>query len=260
MTCPSRQAELLAISRGAMYLPRPVGEADLALVRHIEELHLEHPFMGARMLRNQLQRGGVHVGRRHISTLMQRMGVTVPAPQPGTSKPAPGHHIYPYLLRKLAIRRSNQVWALDITYIQMARGFVYRTAVVDVASRRVLANRAAITLEANHAKEVIQQALAQYLRRRSSTRSGESVHGRGVAPTLPCLVQRVSAPHSSLDRLTPDESYFADAAGDARVLASSKALQRFTAGNGHSSSELHADGSAAFQGSAARSVLVSPAK
>lgn len=159
----TRQAELLSISRGAVYyLPRPVSEADLALMRRIDELHLEHPFMGARMLRDQLHRDGVHVGRRHITTLMQRMGVQALAPQPGTSKRAPGHKIYPYLLRKLAIRRSNQVWALDTTYIPMARGFVYLTAVVDVASRRVLAHRVAITLEASHAREAIQQALAQY--------------------------------------------------------------------------------------------------
>ena len=159
----TRQAELLAISRGSVYyLPRPVSDADLALMRRIDELHLEHPFMGARMLRDQLHRQGVQVGRRHISTLMQRMGTQALAPQPGTSKRAPGHHIYPYLLRKLAIRRSNQVWALDTTYIPMARGFVYLTAVVDVASRRVLAHRVAITLEAIHAKEVIEQALARY--------------------------------------------------------------------------------------------------
>ena len=159
----TRQAELLAISRGSVYyLPRPVSDADLALMRRIDELHLEHPFMGARMLRNQLHREAVHVGRRHIYTLMQRMGVAALAPQPGTSKRAPGHKIYPYLLRKVAVTKSNHVWALDTTYIPMARGFVYLTAVVDVASRRVLAHRVAITLEAIHAKEVIEQALAKY--------------------------------------------------------------------------------------------------
>ena len=159
----TRQAELLAISRGSVYyLPRPVSEADLALMRRIDELHLEHPFMGARMLRDQLARQGIHVGRRHVGTLMQRMGITALAPQPGTSKRAPGHKIYPYLLRKVAVTKSNHVWALDTTYIPMARGFVYLTAVVDVASRRVLAHRVAITLEAIHAKEVIEQALAKY--------------------------------------------------------------------------------------------------
>ncbi len=158
-----RQAELLGMSRGAVYyLPRPPSAADLALMRRIDELHLEHPFMGARMLRDQLRREGIKAGRRHIGTLMRRMGISALAPQPGTSKRAPGHKIYPYLLRALAITRANQVWALDTTYIPMARGFVYLTAVVDVASRKVLAHRVAITLEAIHAKEVIEQALARY--------------------------------------------------------------------------------------------------
>ena len=159
----TRQAQLLGISRGSVYyLPRPVSDSDLALMRRLDELHLEHPFMGARMLRDQLARQGIHAGRRHIGTLMQRMGITALAPQPGNSKRAPGHKIYPYLLRKVAVTRANQVWALDTTYIPMARGFVYLTAVVDVASRRVLAHRVAITLEAIHAKEVIEQALAKY--------------------------------------------------------------------------------------------------
>jgi len=159
----TRQAQLLGMSRGAVYyLPRPTSAADLALMRRIDELHLEHPFMGARMLRRQLAREDVHVGRRHIATLMQRMGIEALAPQPGTSQREPGHKIYPYLLRKLIIERSNQVWALDTTYIPMARGFVYLTAVVDVASRRVLAHKVAITLEACHAREVIEQAFARW--------------------------------------------------------------------------------------------------
>jgi putative transposase len=159
----TRQAQVLGMSRGAVYyLPRPISAADLALMRRIDELHLEHPFMGARMLRRQLQREGIGVGRRHIATLMQRMGIEALAPQPGTSKRAPGHKIYPYLLRRLAVVRSNQVWALDTTYIPMARGFVYLTAVVDVASRRVLAHKVAVTLEACHAREVIEQAFARW--------------------------------------------------------------------------------------------------
>ena len=159
----TRQASLLGMSRGSVYyLPRATSEADLELMRRIDELHLEFPFMGARMLRRQLHRQGVEVGRRHIVTLMRRMSIEALAPQPGTSKRAPGHKVYPYLLRKLAIERSNQVWALDTTYIPMARGFVYLTAVVDVASRRVLAHKVAITLEACHAREVIEQAFARW--------------------------------------------------------------------------------------------------
>jgi putative transposase len=159
----TRQARLLNISRGTVYyLPQPVSPADLALMRKIDALHLEHPFMGARMLRDHVARQGIHAGRRHIRTLMLRMGIEALAPQPGTSNAAPGHTIYPYLLRQLAITRANQVWALDTTYIPMARGFVYLTAVVDVVSRKVLAHKVAITLEACHAREVIEQAFARY--------------------------------------------------------------------------------------------------
>lgn len=159
----SRQARLLNISRGSVYyLPRSVSAADLALMRRIDELHLEYPFMGARMLRDQLYLQGTRVGRRHVATLMKDMGIEAMAPQPGTSKRAPGHKIYPYLLRRLAITRANQVWALDTTYIPMAHGFVYLTAVVDVGSRKVLAHKVSITLEAVNAKEVIEQAFARW--------------------------------------------------------------------------------------------------
>ena len=159
----TRQAEVLNISRGTVYyLPRPMSPADLGLMRKLDELHLKHPFMGARMLRNQLALQGISVGRRHVRTLMRRMGIEALAPQPGTSQAAPGHKIYPYLLRNLAITHANQVWALDTTYIPMARGFVYLTAVVDVASRCVLAHKVATTLEASHAREVIEQAFARY--------------------------------------------------------------------------------------------------
>ena len=118
----------------------------------------------ARMLRDQLAMQGLHAGRQHIRTLMLRMGMEALAPQPGTSKAAPGHKIYSYLLRNVAVTRANQVWALDTTYIPMARGFVYLTAVVDVASRRVLTHKVALTLtlEAAHAREVIEQAFIRY--------------------------------------------------------------------------------------------------
>ena len=159
----TKQAQLLGISRGSVYyLPRPTRQADLALMRQIDELHLEHPFMGQRMLVRQLARLGVLVGRLHVRTLMRRMGSCALAPQPGTSQSAPGHKIYPYLLGKLTITQANQVWALDTTYIPMERGFVYLTAVVDVASRRVLAHKVAISLEACHATQVMTEALAQY--------------------------------------------------------------------------------------------------
>lgn len=159
----SKQADLLGMSRSSVYyLPRPTSQADLALMRAIDELHLEFPFMGARQLSRHLDKRGLKAGRLHVRTLMSRMGIEALAPQPGTSERNLQHKVYPYLLRKLAIVRSKQVWALDTTYIRMERGFVYLTAVVDVYSRKVLAHRVAITMEALHAKEVLQEALNRY--------------------------------------------------------------------------------------------------
>jgi putative transposase len=143
MSYPSPASpRLLGISRGLVYyLPRSASDADLSLMRRLDELHLEHPFMGARMLRRQFQREGIHVGRRHVRTLMRRMGLEALCPPPGTSQRHPGHKVYPYLPRNLALTRAHQVWALDTSYIPMARGFVYLTAVVDVVSRMVLAHK-----------------------------------------------------------------------------------------------------------------------
>lgn len=158
-----RQAKLLKISRGTVYyLPKPESPENLVIMNAIDRLHLDYPFMGSRQLRNQLVRQGFEVGRQHVRTLMQKMNVRAIAPQPGTSKRNPKHKVFPYLLRKLAINRSNQVWALDTTYIRMAKGFVYLTAVVDVFSRRILAHRTAITLEACHAVEALQEAFVRF--------------------------------------------------------------------------------------------------
>ena len=159
----TRQAELLEISRASVYyLPRPVSDADLALMRRIDALHLEHPFMGARMLRDSLRREGFAVGRKHVATLMARMGVEPLYRRPRTTRKHPGHVVYPYLLRGLAIERANQVWAMDITYIPMARGFVYLAAVVDWASRRVLAHRVSISMDTEFCREALEEALARY--------------------------------------------------------------------------------------------------
>jgi putative transposase len=161
--CITDQAKLLGISRGSVYyLPQAVSTAELALMRQIDELHLEHPFMGSRQLVRQLHRLGFEVGRLHVRTLMRQMGIKAMAPQPGSSAPAPGHKIYPYLLRNVRVERANQVWALDTTYIPMRQGFVYLTAIVDVATRRVMAHKVATTLEAIHATEIMQEALAKY--------------------------------------------------------------------------------------------------
>ncbi|UIF89353.1 IS3 family transposase (plasmid) [Cupriavidus necator] len=159
----SRQVRLVGIARSsAYYQPQPVCEADLERMRRIDELHLEHPFAGARMLARLLRREGIQVGRRHVGTLMKRMGIEALYRRPNTSRKHAAHKIWPYLLRDRKIDRVNQVWALDTTYIPMARGFVYLTAVVDWASRRVLAYRVAITLESCHAVEAIEEALARY--------------------------------------------------------------------------------------------------
>jgi putative transposase len=159
----AQQVEELGISRGSFhYQPRPVSAANLAIMRRMDELHLEFPFAGSRMLRDLLVSEGLMVGRLHVSTLMKRMGIEALYRKPNTSKPAPGHQVYPYLLRKLPITRPNQVWAMDITYIPMARGFVYLAAVVDWFSRRVLAWRVSITLEAAFCIEALEEALARY--------------------------------------------------------------------------------------------------
>ena len=157
-----QQAEVLGISRSTVYYqPRPVSDEDLWLMRRIDELHLEYPFAGSRMLRDMLARQGLQVGRRHIKTLMRKMSIEAIYRRPNTSKPAPGHRIYPYLLRGLAITRPNQVWAMDITYIPMARGFVYLAAVVDWFTRRVLAWRLSITMDVSFCIEALEEALSR---------------------------------------------------------------------------------------------------
>ena len=157
----TRQAKLLRLSRSSVYsLPRPVPPARLTIMHRIDALHLDHPFAGSRMLRDMLRLEGVTIGRQAVATLMRRMGIEALYRRPSTSKPAPGHKIYPYLLGKLAIDRPNQVWAMDITYIPMARGFVYLAAVVDWFSRRVLAWRLSITLETEFCIDAVQEAMA----------------------------------------------------------------------------------------------------
>ena len=156
-----QQAEVLGISRSTVYYePRPISEEDLWLMRRLDEFHLNYPFAGSRMLRGLLWQQGLEVGRRHIKTLMRRMGIEAIYRKPNTSKPAPGHRIYPYLLRGLSITRPNQVWAMDITYIPMARGFIYLAAVVDWFSRRVLAWKLSITMDVSFCIEALDEALS----------------------------------------------------------------------------------------------------
>jgi len=159
----AKQAKALEISRGSVYYsPKAVSPADLATMRRMDELHLDFPFAGSRMLRDLLNREGVEVGRRHVATLMKRMGIAALYRKPNTSKPAAGHKIYPYLLRGVTVDRPDQAWAMDFTYVPMARGFVYLAAVVDWYSRRVLAWRLSITMEAAFCVEALEEALARH--------------------------------------------------------------------------------------------------
>jgi len=256
-----KQAKALGVSRGAVYYkPRPVSPQDLAIMRRLDELHLERPFAGARMLRDLLDREGIKVGRRHVATLMKRMGIEAIYRRRNTSKPAPGHKIYPYLLRGVKIERTDQAWAMDITYIPMARGFVYLAAVVDVFSRRVLAHRVSITMETAFCLEAVEEALAKHGKPQifntdqgsqfTSEKFTGALLAKGVAISMDgkgswrdnVFVERLwrsvkyeevypkayesvgearasiaayiefyneRRPHSSLDRRTPSEAYFA---------------------------------------------------
>jgi len=157
------QARLLDVARSTVYRePQPVPASDLAVMRRIDGLHLDYPFAGSRMMRSMLVNEGIAIGRTHVRTLMRRMGIEALYRRPRTSKPGPGHKIYPYLLRDVAVTRPNQVWAIDITYIPMARGFVYLVVVLDWFSRRALAWRVSITMEADFCVEAVEEALARY--------------------------------------------------------------------------------------------------
>ena len=257
----TRQAEIVHISRGSVYYEaEPVNEADLKLMRSIDELHLELPFAGARMLRDLLRAEGFAVGRKHMTTLMRRMGITALYRKPNTSKRHPTHKVYPYLLRGLKIERANQVWATDITYIPMACGWVYLCAIVDWASRRVLSHRVSISMDASFCVEALEEAFCKYGRpeifntdQGSQFTSDEftaALKARGVQISMDgkgawrdnIFVERiwrsikyeevylhaydsvaqakagiaryidfynVRRPHSSLDKRTPEEFYFA---------------------------------------------------
>ena len=158
-----RQCALLDLSRSSVYYtPQPVAAEDLALMRRIDELHLNHPFAGARMLRALLALEGLAVGRRHVATLMKTMGIEALYRRPNTSRKHPKNPVFPYLLRGLDITRANQVWATDITYIPMHKGFVYLAAVLDWATRRVLSWRLSNTLTTDFCLAAVEDALARY--------------------------------------------------------------------------------------------------
>ena len=158
-----RQAQLLDVSRSAVYYrPQPTSDADLALMRRIDQLHLDHPFAGARMLRDMLSLENIVIGRKHVATLMRKMGVEALYRKANTSRRHAAHRIYPYLLRGLSIDTPNQVWAMDTTYIPMRRGFVYLSAVLDWATRRVLAWRLSNSLTADACVDALEEAISKY--------------------------------------------------------------------------------------------------
>jgi putative transposase len=159
----SRQAAVLGISRGSLYYSEcPVPPAELAIMRRIDELHLQYPFAGSRMLRDLLRGEGIAIGRDKVRTMMRRMAIEALYRRPHTSKPADGHKVFPYLLRELPIERPNQVWAMDITYIPMAHGFVYLAVVMDWFSRRVLSWRISISMEVDFCLDAVEEALVRY--------------------------------------------------------------------------------------------------
>ena len=159
----TKQSKILQLSRSSLYYKAvPVSERDLEVMRHIDEIHLKYPFMGSRNIRNELRDLGHNVGRGHVSTLMKKMGICALYRKPRLSVPHPAHKVYPYLLKGIEISRANQCWAADITYLPMARGFCYLVAVMDWASRKVLAWRLSNTLDASFCTEALEEAIRKY--------------------------------------------------------------------------------------------------
>ena len=156
----TQQCQILALARSSVYaVPQPIAAQELALMRQMDELHLQHPFAGSRMLRDLLRLDGVHVGRKHVATLMRRMGITALYQHPRTTRPHPGHTVFPYLLRAREITTPNQVWAMDITYLPMRRGFLYLAAVLDWATRRVLAWRLSNSMTTDFCLDALEAAI-----------------------------------------------------------------------------------------------------
>ena len=159
----TKQCDILKLSRSSMYYaPTPVNDMDRELMRIIDEIHLEEPYLGSRGMRNILRLRGYAIGRIHVRTLMRKMGIEALYKKPRLSKPHPGHTVYPYLLRNLAITEANSVWCSDITYIPMARGFCYLVTVMDWASRKVLSWRLSNTLDTSFCVEALEEAIMKY--------------------------------------------------------------------------------------------------
>jgi putative transposase len=158
-----RQCAMLGLARSGVYrLPRPANDDDLRLMRRIDELFTRWPFLGSRRMTAMLRAEGIPINRKRVQRLMRGMGIAALGPKPRTTKPAPGHTIYPYLLRELTIERPNQVWAADITYIPIGRGFLYLVAIMDWASRAVLAWRLSNTMDVSFCVSALEEALARF--------------------------------------------------------------------------------------------------
>ena len=159
----TKQCRILEISRSSLYYHAiPVSQTDLRLMRLIDEIHLQYPFLGSRRIRDELEYRGHKIGRGHVKALMLKMGIEALYRKPRLSKAHPGHRVYPYLLGGLDIKRGNQVWATDITYIPMAKGLCYLVAIMDWSSRRVLAWRLSNTMDVSFCLEALEEALAVY--------------------------------------------------------------------------------------------------
>jgi len=158
-----RQCTLLSVARSSVYRPpRPANDDDLLMMRLIDELFTAWPFLGSRRLAIMLREKGYSISRKRVQRLMRKMGIAALGPKPRTTKPAPGHKIFPYLLRNLVIDRPNQVWAADITYIPIGRGFLYLVAVIDWASRAVLAWRLSNTMDVSFCLSALEEALVRF--------------------------------------------------------------------------------------------------
>ena len=158
-----RQCALLGVARSGVYRqPRPANDNDLLLMRRIDELYTAWPFLGSRRMTELLRAEGHPINRKRVQRLMRQMGIAALGPKPRTTKPAPGHKIYPYLLRNLVIERPNHVWAADITYIPIGRGFLYLVAILDWASRAVLAWRLSNTMDVGFCLAALEEALARF--------------------------------------------------------------------------------------------------
>jgi putative transposase len=158
-----RQCALIGVARSGVYRPKkPANDNDLALMRRIDELFTSWPFLGSRRMTAMLRAEGLRINRKHVQRLMRLMGIAALGPKPKTTKPAPGHKIYPYLLRNVRIERANQVWAADITYIPIGRGFLYLVAIIDWASRAALSWRLSNTMDTSFCLAALEEAFARF--------------------------------------------------------------------------------------------------